>query len=83
MQELCTIGTDVATQWLEAYAIPNQEAVAQKLVDQMFCQFYHPEQLHSDQGKQFESAVISIFLGSRRTGHCHILSANLWPGGMK
>ena len=34
---------------------PNQEAVtvARKLVDQMFCRF--SPQLHSDQGKQFES----------------------------
>ena len=32
---------DYFTKWIEAYAIPNQEAVtvAQKLVDQMFCHF--------------------------------------------
>lgn len=48
---------DYFTKWMEAYAIPNQEAitVARKLVDQMFCRFSPPEQLHSDQGKQFES----------------------------
>lgn len=51
---------DYFTKWLEAYAIPNQEAitVAKKLVDQMFCRFSPPEQLHSDQGKQFESKLI-------------------------
>ena len=45
---------------MEAYAIPNQEAVtvARKLVDQMFCRFSPPEQLHSDQGKQFESTLL-------------------------
>eukprot|EP00731_Ephydatia_muelleri_P007275 Em0003g1523a len=32
--------------------------VAQKLVDEIFCRFSVPEQLHSDQGRQFESAVI-------------------------
>ena len=48
------------TKWMEAYAIPNQAVitVARKLVDQMFCCFSPPEQLHSDQGKQFESAVM-------------------------
>jgi len=48
------------TKWMEVYAIPNQKAiiVAQKLVDQLFCRFSPPEQLHSDQGKQFESALL-------------------------
>ena len=41
------------------YGIPNQEAmtVARKLVDEMFCRFSPPEQLHSDRGGQFESAL--------------------------
>jgi len=45
---------------MEAYAIPNQEAitVARKLVDQLLCRFSPPEQLHSDQRKQFESALL-------------------------
>ena len=52
---------DYFTRWMEAYAIPNQEAitVAQKLVDECFCRFSVPEQLHSDQGRQFESTLIS------------------------
>lgn len=43
------------------YALPDQEAtkVAQKLVDEFFCRFSVPNQLHSDQGKQFESNLIS------------------------
>lgn len=51
---------DYFTRWMEAYAIPNQEAstVANKLVDEMFCQFSLPEQLHSDHGQQFESNLI-------------------------
>ena len=54
------VAADHFTKWMEAYAIPNQEAitVAKKLVDQMFCRFSLPDQLHSDQGKQFESLVI-------------------------
>ena len=48
---------DYFTRWVEAYGIPNQEAtrVAKKLVDEVFCRFSPLEQLHSDQGRQFES----------------------------
>ena len=48
------------TRWMEAYAIPNQEAktVADKLVNELFCHFSSPEQLHSDQGRQFESELL-------------------------
>ena len=51
---------DYFSKWMEAFPIPDQEAttVAQKLVDEIFCRFSAPEQLHSDQGKQFESALI-------------------------
>ena len=49
------------TRYTEAYPIPNQEAttVARKLVDEFFLRFSLPDQLHSDQGRNFESAVIS------------------------
>ena len=49
---------DYFTKWMEAHA--NQEAttVAQKLTDEMFCHFSPPEQLHSDQGKQFQSNLV-------------------------
>ena len=55
------VASDYFTRWVEAYAIPNQEAVtvAQKLVDELFCPFSTPEQLHSDQGRQFESDLIA------------------------
>ena len=51
---------DYFTRWMEAFPIPNQEAVtvAQKLVDEVYCRFSVPEQLHSDQGKQFESGLM-------------------------
>ena len=52
---------DYFTRWTEAYPLPNQEAttVAKKLVDQFFFRFSPPEQLHSDQGRNFESEVIT------------------------
>ena len=48
------------TKWLEAWAIPNQEAktVAQKLLEEMFLCFSLPDRLHSDQGRQFEGKLI-------------------------
>ena len=54
------VAADCFTKWVEVYGIPNQEAltVAVKLVDEMFCRFSPPEQIHSDQGRQFESELI-------------------------
>ena len=42
------VAGDHFTRWMEAYAIPNQEAdtLAQKLTEEIFSS---PEQLHSDQ----------------------------------
>ena len=56
---LLVIG-DYFTCWMEAFPIPNQEAitVARALVDKFFCRFGLPEQLHSDQGRQFESELL-------------------------
>ena len=53
--------SDYFTKWVEAYGIANQEAstIAQTLVDEFFCRFSPPRQLHSDQGRQFESQVIA------------------------
>ena len=46
---------------MEAYAIRNKEAVivANKLTNEFFFCFSPVEQLHSDQGWQFESQVIA------------------------
>ncbi|KAK3892901.1 hypothetical protein Pcinc_003267 [Petrolisthes cinctipes] len=55
---ICVV-MDYFTKWTEAYAIPDQEAatVAQVLVVQFFCRFGMPQELHSDQGINFKSAV--------------------------
>ena len=52
---------DYFTRWMEAYPIPNQEAttVARILTNELFYSFSLPEQLHTDQGRQFESELIS------------------------
>ena len=54
------VAMDYFPRWAEAYPTKNQEAttVARKLVDEMFCRFSPLEQLHSDQGRQFESELI-------------------------
>jgi hypothetical protein len=50
---------DYFTKWVTAIAIPNQEAetVAAALVENVFCKFGLPRQLHSDQGRNFESKL--------------------------
>ena len=52
---------DYFSRWMEAYAIPNQEAVtvSKKLTEEFFLRFSPPEQLHSDQGRQFESELVA------------------------
>ena len=52
--------SDYFTRYTEAYALYNQGAKtgAHKLVNEFFLRFSLPEQLHSDQGRQFESDVI-------------------------
>ena len=58
---------DYFTKCPEAYAIPNQEAqtVANAIVDGYMSRFGVPHELHSDQGRNFESAVFK--------GMCHRL----------
>ena len=50
---------DYFTKWMEAYAVPDEraETVAEKLVVEFLCRFGVPRQIHSDQGRNFESDV--------------------------
>ncbi|KAM6968624.1 retrovirus-related Pol polyprotein from transposon 412 [Tautogolabrus adspersus] len=53
------VAMDYFTKWPEAFAVPDQSAAttAEKLVEEMFTRFGVPEQLHSDQGRNFESQL--------------------------
>ena len=55
------VASDYFTRWVEAYAIPNLEAttVTQKLTKEFLLWFGPLEQLHVDQGRNFESSVIA------------------------
>ena len=63
---------DYFTKWVEAYPLPNQEAatVAEALVKECICRFGVPREIHSDQGRNFESALfqnICKILGINKT----------------
>ena len=53
------IVVDYFTKWAESYAIPNQEAstVANKLVQEFISRFGTVRQIHTDQGRNFESKL--------------------------
>ena len=67
---------------LEAYGIRNQEAktVAQKLTDKFFFQFGLPEQLHSDQGRSFESDIIKEVCTIQKISNVSLPPAVGWFG---
>jgi len=53
--------TDYFSKWTEAYALPDAEAITctQVLYNQLFARFGLRRQLHSDQGKNFESKLFA------------------------
>jgi hypothetical protein len=55
---------DYFTKRPEVYPIPNQEAltVAEALVTNFFCRFGEARELHSDQGRNFESRLMQELL---------------------
>jgi hypothetical protein len=58
------IAVDYFTKWPDVDAIPNQEASteADALVTNFFCRFGVPRELHSDQGRNFESRLMQEIL---------------------
>ena len=66
------VAVDYFTKWAEAYALPNEEAATcmNALYQGFFSRFGLPTQLHSDQGRNFESKLVSELArltGIRRT----------------
>lgn len=66
------VALDYFTKWPEAFATPDQEAetVCDGLLQGMFARFGIPSELHSDQGRNFESRLFTEFcrqLGIRKT----------------
>lgn len=64
--------TDYFTRWPEAVPMPNQEAktIADALLVNVFCQHGLPLEIHTDQGRNFESELlkeVASVLGIRRT----------------
>ena len=57
------------TKWVEAYPLENQraEVVAEVLVDKFISRLGVPKQMHSDQGRNFGSAVFSGVCNLLRT----------------
>ena len=69
--------TDQATKWTEAFPMERQDAesVCKVLMDEIICRFGAMRQIHSDQGKQFESELFRMLCArfgiqkSRTTPH--------------
>jgi hypothetical protein len=55
---------DYFTKWTEAYAIPNQEAdtVAKVFVESFVCHYGVPAEIHTDQGRNFQSSMFRAVL---------------------
>ncbi|KAI4880802.1 hypothetical protein NFI96_008108, partial [Prochilodus magdalenae] len=53
------VAQDYFTKWVEAYPLPNDQAVtvAEVLTAEWVCRYGAPQTLHSDQGSNFESDV--------------------------
>ena len=68
------VGVDYFTKWLEAWALPNQEAktIAEKLLE-MFFRFPLPDKLPSDQGREV--------VADRKNTYHSIPSTGRWVGG--
>lgn len=56
--------TDYFSRWPEAIPLPNHKAetVAEALVSQVFSRFGIPLEIHSDQGRDFESQVFTLVM---------------------
>ena len=55
------VAVDYMTKWAEAYPLPNEEASTcmTALYSHFFARFGFPSQIHSDQGRNFESRLVA------------------------
>ena len=73
--EYIMVVEDYFTKWTEAYALPNHQAltVADKLVVEFISRYGCPSQIHTDQGREFQSDLFSAIcdkLGIDKTRTC-------------
>ena len=73
--EYILVVTDYFTRWVKAYAIPDKTAltVADKFVTEFVCRYGLPQQIHSDQGREFTSNIFKemcILLDVKKTRTC-------------
>lgn len=75
---------DYFTRWVEAFALPDQEAltIAKVIVSEWVCRFGTPYYLHSDQGRNFEAKLIAdicklLGIAKTRTSPYHPASDGL------
>ncbi|CAG2247528.1 unnamed protein product [Mytilus edulis] len=73
--EYMIVVQDYFTKWTEVYPVVRHNAltVADKLATQFFCRFGLPSQIHSDQGREFESdlfANLCSLFGIEKTRTC-------------
>ena len=66
------LAQDYFTKWPEAFPVPDQQAstVADVLVNEFFSRFGVPMELHTDQGRNFESELfqeVYLLLGIKKT----------------
>ena len=70
--EYIIVMVDYYTKWTESISVPNHtvSTVADKLVTELFCRFGVCREIHSDQGRKFESelfAAVCNKLGIEKT----------------
>lgn len=73
--EYIIVLSDYFSKWVEAYAVPNHMTltVADKIVTVFFCRFGMPKQIHTDQGREFESEIFKCIcerLEIKKTRSC-------------
>ena len=76
--------TDHFTRWQNAIPLPDATAptVATALDERVFCYFGLPEQIHTDQGAQFESQLMAELCSLWNVKKTHTTPYNLQANGV-